>query len=243
MKKTTAIILAAGRGKRLGSITRDTSKVLLRVGNKTLIEYAVDFVKGVGIKDIIVVAGYCFDQVKKSVTSIDSSVKIINNQEYKFQNLLSFAKALEQIENGGVFTYDADHIFSKENLEKTEANLKGISIYCSYDLSGSDKDVMKIKVDEQVNVTEMSKYLKDFECIYTGMFFVEDKHIPVLKKIVSDLLARYGKEKTRVEAIFKAFIEKGFPVKVINVGKANWFEVDTSQDLELARRHYGQNAV
>jgi len=234
--KITAVILAAGMGKRLGSITKGTSKVLLPVGDKTLIEYAIDFVKGVDIRDIMVVAGYCFGKVKKAVNEIDSSIKVINNQEYKFQNLLSFAKALEQTEDGGVFTYDADHIFSKETLEGVSKNLKDICVYCSYDLSGGDDDVMKVKVDKQGNIVEMSKRLKDFECIYTGMFFIEDKYISVLKKIVSDLLTRRGKEKTRVEMIFKAFIEKGFHVKVINVGKANWFEIDTSQDLELARK-------
>jgi len=234
--KITAVVLAAGMGKRLDSITKDTSKVLLLVGKKTLIEYAIDFIKGVGIRNIIVVAGYCFDKVKKMVGEIDSSIKVINNQEYKFQNLLSFAKALDQVEDNGVLTYDADHIFSKETLEAVSKNLKDICVYCSYDLSGDDDDVMKVKVDAQGNVIKMSKQLEDFECIYTGMFFIEDKYISVLKKIVSDLLTRRGKEKTRVETIFKAFIEKGFHVKVINVGKANWFEIDTSQDLELARK-------
>ncbi len=58
-----AIILAAGKGKRL---KKDISKVLLPLFNKPLISYAVDLLEAASIP-IYVVVGYNKEQVKKTV--------------------------------------------------------------------------------------------------------------------------------------------------------------------------------
>ena len=50
-----AIILAGGRGKRMGS---DLPKVLHQIHDKSMIEHAVDHVREAGIEDVIVVVGY-----------------------------------------------------------------------------------------------------------------------------------------------------------------------------------------
>ena len=71
MEKYKAIILAAGRGKRLGDITKDLPKPLLEINNKTLISYAIDFVKNIGIQDIVVVAGYHFEQMEKKIKKLE----------------------------------------------------------------------------------------------------------------------------------------------------------------------------
>jgi len=42
-----ALVLAGGRGKRLGSITESTNKCLLNIGGKPVIEYNLDRDNGV----------------------------------------------------------------------------------------------------------------------------------------------------------------------------------------------------
>jgi len=60
-----AIVLAAGLGKRLAAITSQTPKVLVRVGEKTLIEHNVDKLRKIGINDIALVIGYKGEMVKE----------------------------------------------------------------------------------------------------------------------------------------------------------------------------------
>jgi bifunctional UDP-N-acetylglucosamine pyrophosphorylase/glucosamine-1-phosphate N-acetyltransferase len=55
-----AIILAGGRGKRMGS---DLPKVLHEIHGKAMIEHAVEHVREAGIEDVIVVVGYGREQV------------------------------------------------------------------------------------------------------------------------------------------------------------------------------------
>jgi D-glycero-D-manno-heptose 1,7-bisphosphate phosphatase len=53
-----AVILAGGRGTRLGSITSNTPKPLLPVGGRPFIEYIIWNLKRYSIKDILLSVGY-----------------------------------------------------------------------------------------------------------------------------------------------------------------------------------------
>src|SRR3989304_5859972 len=59
-----AVVLAAGRGKRLAAITVDKPKVLVRIGEKTLIEHNLDKLRRLGISNIALVIGYKGEMVK-----------------------------------------------------------------------------------------------------------------------------------------------------------------------------------
>jgi bifunctional UDP-N-acetylglucosamine pyrophosphorylase/glucosamine-1-phosphate N-acetyltransferase len=62
MQGPVAIILAAGRGKRLKS---EKAKVLHEVCGRPMIRYVIDAARGAGARTIIVVIGYAADQVRE----------------------------------------------------------------------------------------------------------------------------------------------------------------------------------
>ena len=53
-----AMILSGGRGKRLRPVTDTIPKPLIRINNKPLIEWKINYLKKFGIKDIIICSGY-----------------------------------------------------------------------------------------------------------------------------------------------------------------------------------------
>ncbi len=59
------MILAAGRGTRMGPLTVFTPKPLLRVKDHYLIEYSIQAFVTAGIKEIILNVSYLGDQIKK----------------------------------------------------------------------------------------------------------------------------------------------------------------------------------
>jgi len=73
-----AVVLAAGLGKRLVAITKQMPKVLVKVGEKTLIEHNVDKLRKLGINDIALVIGYKGEMVKQV---LGSSVKYYEQRE------------------------------------------------------------------------------------------------------------------------------------------------------------------
>jgi bifunctional UDP-N-acetylglucosamine pyrophosphorylase/glucosamine-1-phosphate N-acetyltransferase len=60
-----AVVLAAGLGKRLGSITVDKPKVLVKVGEKTLIEHNLEKLSKLGINQVALVVGYKGEMVRE----------------------------------------------------------------------------------------------------------------------------------------------------------------------------------
>ena len=62
-----AIILAAGRGKRMMPLTRDIPKAMLRVGNVTLIEDKIIKLTEAGIKKIVINTEYLGDYIQEHV--------------------------------------------------------------------------------------------------------------------------------------------------------------------------------
>ena len=49
-----AIILAAGKGKRLGKLTRSIPKPMIKIGKKPILEHNIEWLSGYGIKDIYI---------------------------------------------------------------------------------------------------------------------------------------------------------------------------------------------
>tara|TARA_Y100000746_G_C15464783_1_gene433329 strand:+ start:2365 stop:3057 length:693 start_codon:yes stop_codon:yes gene_type:complete len=59
-----AMILAAGRGQRMGSLTKNTPKPLTIVNGMTLIEYNITRLRDAGIEDIVINVSWLGDKIK-----------------------------------------------------------------------------------------------------------------------------------------------------------------------------------
>ncbi|MFH1776746.1 MAG: sugar phosphate nucleotidyltransferase [Candidatus Omnitrophota bacterium] len=58
-----ALILAAGRGKRLGQTCENKNKCMLSINGKNLIEYSFDCALSVSVTEIVIVVGYQADEI------------------------------------------------------------------------------------------------------------------------------------------------------------------------------------
>jgi len=58
-----AVILAAGKGTRMGPLTENRPKAMLPIANRPLLEHIIVAIKAAGIKDFLVVTGYCKEKI------------------------------------------------------------------------------------------------------------------------------------------------------------------------------------
>ena len=88
----SAIILAAGEGKRIG-----TTKALLNWGNENLINYQINSLSHKSITEKIVVVGSESEKVKKAI--LRNEIKIAENNDYLSGKTSSIKKGISYIGN------------------------------------------------------------------------------------------------------------------------------------------------
>jgi NDP-sugar pyrophosphorylase family protein len=62
---TKAVVLAAGKGTRMGSLTREIPKPMLPISGKPLLEHVLDRLGAAGIRECAVITGYFHEVIEK----------------------------------------------------------------------------------------------------------------------------------------------------------------------------------
>ncbi len=81
MKIKHGMILAAGLGKRMQPFTLKTPKPLIQIGNKNLLERAIELLINHGIEEIVINVHHLPDQIKDFINSNEYKAKIIISDE------------------------------------------------------------------------------------------------------------------------------------------------------------------
>jgi dTDP-glucose pyrophosphorylase len=95
--KLTGVILAAGKGTRMDPFSFHHPKPVLPICNIPLIRYSVQYMKELGIREIIVVIGHLGYEITRSLgdgSDIDIQIKYVEQKE-----TLGLAHAIGQLEN------------------------------------------------------------------------------------------------------------------------------------------------
>jgi NDP-sugar pyrophosphorylase family protein len=91
-----AMILCAGYGTRLGDLTRDTPKPLLRVGGNALVDYILANLQKHGCSEVVINLHHHGDQIRSGLEPWASKgVSITYSHE---ETLLGTAGALKNVE-------------------------------------------------------------------------------------------------------------------------------------------------
>ncbi len=71
-----AMILAAGRGERMGHLTQNTPKPLLKVAGKPLLKHHIDRLLAAGFTEIVINASYLGEQLEAYVAGLEVAANI-----------------------------------------------------------------------------------------------------------------------------------------------------------------------
>lgn len=82
------IILAAGESKRIGS-----PKALLTIDSQTFVERIASVLRGAGIKNIILVAGMHYEEIRKNAEGIE----VVFNPQYQLGQFSSLQTGLHEL--------------------------------------------------------------------------------------------------------------------------------------------------
>ncbi len=113
IRPTRAILIAAGRGKRLGLHTEEIPKCMVDVSGRPILGWVWRALASVGVEELIVIRGYRGDVLETFVRSLGiPRVTFVDNPEWQTNNvLLSLAMARSYIDRPTYLTY-SDIIFT-----------------------------------------------------------------------------------------------------------------------------------
>ena len=103
----TAMVLAAGLGKRLGEVTKNTPKPLVPIGETCCLEIAINSLKKAGFKRIIVNTHYLAAQVELYVKRFDAEI-ILSYEPELLETAGGVRKVLAEFDGKSFAVVNAD---------------------------------------------------------------------------------------------------------------------------------------
>jgi len=122
-----AIIVAAGRGRRLGPETSEIPKCMVSVGGQPILHRQVAALAAAGVTDLVIVRGYLGDRISLPAAS-GVTVRFVENPEWAENNILAslfFADA--EMDGGFLFSY-SDIVFAPAHARLTAASTDDVGL-------------------------------------------------------------------------------------------------------------------
>jgi molybdenum cofactor cytidylyltransferase len=101
--RTTAVVLAAGKSRRMGR-----NKLLLEVAGRTILDRVLDVVRASSVDEVIAVLGHLPGAIKPIVEA--QGVKYVINADYERGMTSSFITGLRKVKTDAVFLVLGDQI-------------------------------------------------------------------------------------------------------------------------------------
>lgn len=247
-----AIVLVAGRGSRLRPLTDTTPKCLLEIGGTPLLERLLGQLADAGVERAWLVTGYASDVLRDAVSDREGlpEIHFVHNPDWdRFNNAESVRCALDAMQtprpvlicDGDVWIDNPD--FLREMTSDGRPNVLGVELRLHNQLADEDMKFQLEPVDVpwySRRVVGLGKQLVARWChgesigvqVVGGEAFT-----PFLEKLNG--LDGDDRRELYYEDVFARLIPEGSEFYTQAVQPGAWVEIDTPEDLEAARRKFG----
>ena len=244
MEKVAAIILAAGKGKRMKA--KGINKVVFPLGNKQMILHAVDLLNSLSIRPIVVVVGFA----KESVMNVLGNCVIYAEQKKRLGTAHAVSCALKKlpinVEIVLVLNGDDSAFYKKETIEKLieVQNKSGAVItFLTIELDNPiglgrvvrDKSQKVLAIVEDKDASIDYKKIKEINpgCYMFTLDFLR-KYIKTIKK--SKITGEYY-----LTSLIDVAIKNNEKIETVRGGKLKWRGINTKEELEAAEKIFSQS--
>nr|HEX4316923.1 phosphocholine cytidylyltransferase family protein [Kofleriaceae bacterium] len=256
-RPTRAIVIAAGRGKRLGAHTDDVPKCMVQVGARPILGWVWAALKAAGVDELVVIRGYRGDVLEPFVRGLVPKVTFVDNTEWQTNNvLLSLACARAWLDRPTYLTY-SDIIFTPAVAEAAAASDAEIGLVIDREFRTIYEGRTQHPLDEgevadlmpDGTVARVGKRaLPPADAIgeFIGLTKLGERGAATVRNALDALAKRFdgrdGEPFQRAATYRNAYltdlwqelIDRGVHVDPVLVA-GQWREIDTEQDLDRAR--------
>jgi len=245
-KPISAIVLAAGKGSRMGG---KIPKVLLSINRKSILHNVLNIIKEIEIDDVIVVAGFGSALVANEVKKIGYEVKIVKQGRKTGTagaTISGLKKISEKSDTVLIMYGDDSALYKKKTLQRfikyhysqnqpfsvAAIQIKGVSPLGGLEMN-SDGDVIGVLGRDQLvsRGDKMTLVLCGLMCFDKNWLVEKIKLIPKNPKS-----GEYS-----IPYLFRIAYQEGEAIRPFLIrNDLEWNSINTIKDLEIARRK-GEN--
>ena len=229
------IILAAGRGSRMKSLTEEHPKCMVHLDGKMLLEWQEEAIQAAGINDIVVIGGYNADKLPNrfetlcntrwSETNMVSSLLVANDILEKKHSIISYSDIV----------YSHDHI---QRLKECDGDICITYDALWYELWSQrfenpldDAETFIIHDNILQEIGSKTDSLEDIQGQYMGLLKFTPKGWSQVQSILQKLTQDQC-DKLDMTSLLSLILQKNIKISTVQVlGK--WCEVDSDTDLEI----------
>ncbi len=233
-----AVILAAGRGIRLGKLSDNKPKPMTEVAGIQIIDNLVESLIKNGIKRIIIATGYMHKTLEGALDKFqkDTEIIYIYNEIYgSTNNIYSLWLTKKYLQNG-FYLFEADVFFETAIMQRLinseAANVMLIGKHNEM-MEGTVVDLNAENLVQQMYLKRHQKEGFDFSNKFKTVNFYkigkkisQDFFLPKMDEHINnkDLNSYY-------ELIIKEALEKKYKFFGLKTDELKWWEIDTKEDL------------
>ncbi|MBW1769513.1 MAG: phosphocholine cytidylyltransferase family protein [Deltaproteobacteria bacterium] len=231
-----AVVLCAGKGRRLYPLTKDMPKSLLSLGEKTILEHIIENLYAAGIDKIFLVTGYNRELIEDLMKNRKySDIHFIVNEKFASTNTaFSLNLALREIDSDFILI-NGDVVFDKDILLDLISHPEENCVVVDKTVNLNEEEVKVIALNGHIR--RIGKELDPGDCLgeAIGMNKISRGLIHKLSQVFDDL---------ENKSEFHHFFEKGFDRVCENNGRFGilltdkaWIEIDTMEDFFNAQNN------
>jgi choline kinase len=234
-----ALILAAGRGRRLWPFTAEHPKCLLEVGGMTLLERQLYHLNAAGVDQAVVVCGFGIEKVRAVVQSTQiGRTKLIYNPFYSVSdNLISLWVARIEMD-ADFLLVNGDNIFHPGCVQSLLAQRSPCALLASRKAQYAPDD-MKLRIDGD-RVQDIGKALPcdraDAESL--GMLLFRGDGVTRLRAALEEIVLSDSAMDSHFPAVVQHMLDRGLLLSACFAEEFPCSDVDTPADLERVRSSF-----
>lgn len=243
-----AIILAAGMGKRLGELTKENTKCMIKVNGTYLIDRLLTQLEPLHLERIILVIGYQGEKLRAHIGERfgNTPIEYIHNPVYdKTNNIYSLYLAKEELQEQDTLLIESDLIFEdtlfRKILENPYPNLALVAKYEPW-MDGTmvclnaENDIIDFISKKSFRYADIGDYYKTVNIYKFSKEFLRNSYVPFLEAYSKALgNNEYYEQVLRVITLLDKCELKGLPLE-----GERWYEIDDLQDLDIAETIFAE---
>ena len=237
-----SIILAAGMGSRLGALTAENTKCMVKVNEVTLIERLLSQLEDLKLSRIVIVTGYKGKKLQDYIKTlgIKTEIVFVDNPIYdKTNNIYSLYLARNYLLSEDTMLFESDIIFDDKIIKSLYADKREtLAVVAQYE-SWMDGTVVQLSDDDEIldvipgkdfDYSQKEHYFKTVNVYKFSKTYSTQFYVPFLEAYIHAVGNNVYYE--NVLRILTMLDNTGIHAMRLNGEK--WYEIDDIQDLEIA---------